>query len=133
MTIEGHGVRVVDEHDEVGVAHAGRVAPVVDAVDDASRSNGLVGVEGIISGVNMTAHVGLGVVDLAVLGRRRIVISRRPAAGVDDQPVVGAEPELGRHMGQAAQPVAADLGQAAVGVGQLHLAVGAVARRRVGG
>ena len=73
------------------------------------------------------AHVGLGVVDLAVFAPAAERHLPPAGGGVDDEPVVGAEPELGGDVGEAAQPVAADLGQAAVGVGQLHLAVGAVA------
>jgi hypothetical protein len=49
-----------------------------------------------------------------------------PATRVDDQALAVAEALANRHPGEAADPVAAHLGPAAVGVAQLHRAVGAV-------
>ena len=128
MPVEGHGEGVVDEGDEVGVAHAGGVAPVGDAVDGCLEVERAVGQHrDHLRRKHDEAHVGFGVVDLAVLAAAADRHLPPAGGGVDHEAVIGAEAELGGHVGQAAQTVAADLGQPAVGVGQLHLAVGAVA------
>ena len=126
---DARGGGVVDEQHEVRVPHPGGVALVVGAVEVGADAERRVGRHRDLRGIEGDrAHVDGGGSHCAVAVTRELDLATT-AAGVDDERAVGAEAVARRDPGEGAHAVAAHLGDAAVGVVEHHLGVGAVACR----